>query len=51
VARIEAMASSRHCTVGEAIGAWLEDGRDLSFADDLEAVGAADCAPANPWQS
>lgn len=50
VARIEAVASSQ-CTIAQAIGVWLEAGPDASFADDLEAVGAADRAPANPWHS
>lgn len=36
--------------LGEALSAWCER-RDPSFADDLERVGAADRAPANPWGS
>jgi prevent-host-death family protein len=51
VARIEAVASSEPCTVAGAMAAWLAEGPDPAFADDLEAVGAADRAPADPWQS
>jgi hypothetical protein len=52
VARLSPIASRAESTLREAFRAWREAGvHDPTFADDLERVGRADRAPANPWGS
>lgn len=51
VARLTPLAGEA-CTLREALGAWSAAGDpDASFADALEAIGAADRPPELPWAS
>lgn len=52
VARVVPVESAgSQATLAEALTAWCEAAADPAFADDLERVGSADRAPANPWAS
>jgi prevent-host-death family protein len=52
VARLAPLASGAAAPLAEALRSWREAApRDLTFADDLERVNAADRPPRNPWGS
>ena len=52
VARLAPLPEKSMATVREALMAWRGAGRsDSAFAAALEAVGAADRPPDNPWGS
>ena len=52
VARIVPLVEKSVVSLREAFTAWRGAGSpEAGFADDLERVGAADRAPANPWAS
>ncbi len=52
VARIVPLGEKAAVSLREAFTAWRGVGApEPGFADDLERVGAADRAPANPWAS
>ena len=49
IARVVPIESAgAQATLGEALAAWSEIS-DLSFAEDLARVGAADQLPDDPW--
>ena len=49
VARIGPVTSARRPRLRELFDAWTSVGADPEFADDLEAIGAADSAARDPW--
>jgi prevent-host-death family protein len=52
VARVVPVAEQETVTLSRALAIWRGAApRDPTFADDLEAVGAADTPPENPWDS
>ena len=52
IARLVPLPGKAPSSLREALAAWHAAGaRDLTFADDLERIGAADSPPENPWAS
>lgn len=52
IARLVPLPEKAPSLLREALAAWHAAGaRDLTFADDLERIGAADLPPGNPWAS
>jgi prevent-host-death family protein len=52
VARVIPAGNPEPVPLSRALAIWCAAGApDPSFADDLEAVGAADVPPATPWDS
>lgn len=52
IARVVPAEPAQAVTVSQALAIWCGAGpRDPGFADDLEAVGAADTPATNPWDS
>jgi antitoxin (DNA-binding transcriptional repressor) of toxin-antitoxin stability system len=52
IARVSPLAVTMTVPLRVAFATWREGaGPDLGFASDLEAIGLADQAPANPWAS
>lgn len=51
IARVEPLPTEL-APVRTALGAWCNAAKpDRAFADDLEAIGRTDRAPADPWAS
>lgn len=52
IARVSPLEATSSVPLRIALAAWREAGRpDPTFANDLESIGQADRAPANPWVS
>lgn len=52
VARVVPVVDRPTATLGEVVGGWLSAGSpEPDFARDLEAIGASDHLPEDPWGS